>query len=301
MATGPAVAIDAIAHGKIAANAIDHFVRSGKAAGKEKEFISRKEAFGEIPDSDFADFARIEKEKMPELPAASRAKSFEEVELGFSPEQAGNETSRCLECGCSAYFDCDLRKHAVDFGVDITKFVGEVRKYKVDKAHPFIALDPNKCIACGRCVRTCSEILRVSALGFVYRGFKSVVRPSMEKKLLETNCISCGNCIAACPTGAIAEKLPFAKPGPWAGRKLDAICHFCSVGCALQYKVYAADAYAAVGTSRPAHNKGYLCHKGRFGYRYLLDDQRLLAPRVKGKAGLKEASWDAPSSTPPRP
>jgi formate dehydrogenase major subunit len=292
MATGPAVAIDAIAHGKIAANAIDHYIRSGKAAGKEKEFISRKEAFGELPDSDFADFARIKKEKMPELPAASRAKSFEEVELGFSPEQAGNETSRCLECGCSAYFDCDLRKHAVDFGVDITKFVGEVRKYKVDKAHPFIALDPNKCIACGRCVRTCSEILRVSALGFVYRGFKSVVRPSMEKKLLETNCISCGNCISACPTGAIAEKLPFVKPGPWAGKKLDAICHFCSVGCALQYKVYGADAYAAVGTSSAAHNKGYLCHKGRFGYRYLLDDQRLLAPRVKGKAGLQETSWD---------
>jgi formate dehydrogenase major subunit len=292
MATGPAVAIDAIAHGKIAANAIDHTIRTGKAEGKKKDFISRKEAFGAIPDSDFSDLATIAKEKMPELPAESRAKTFEEVELGFSPQQAENETSRCLECGCSAYFDCSLRKHAVDFGVDITKFIGEVKKYKVDKAHPFIALDPNKCIACGRCVRTCSEILRVSALGFVYRGFKSVVRPSMEKKLLETNCISCGNCIAACPTGAIAEKLPFAKPGPWAGRKLDAICHFCSVGCALQYNVYAADAYAAVGTSSAAHNKGYLCHKGRFGYRYLLDDQRLLTPRVKGKAGLQESSWD---------
>ena len=182
--------------------------------------------------------------------------------------------------------------HAVDFGVDITKFVGEVRKYKVDKAHPFITLDPNKCIACGRCVRTCSEILRVSALGFVYRGFKSVVRPSMEKKLLETNCISCGNCIAACPTGAIAEKLPFAKPGPWAGKKFTAICHFCSVGCELQYKVFGPDAYAAVGTADTAHNKGYLCHKGRFGYRYMLDEQRLRVPQVKGKAGLKDASWD---------
>ena len=292
MATGPAVAIDAIAHGKIAANAIDHYVRTGKAQGKPGEFISRKEAFGDIPDSDFSDFARLRKEKMPELPAAERAKTFEEVELGFSGEQANNETKRCLECGCSAYFDCDLRKHAVDFGVDIAKFVGEVRKYKVDKAHPFITLDPNKCIACGRCVRTCSEILRVSALGFVYRGFKSVMRPSMEKKLLETNCISCGNCIAACPTGAIAEKLPFAKPGPWAGKKYDAVCHFCSVGCLLQYKVFGPDAYAAVGTADSAHNKGYLCHKGRFGYRYMLDEQRLRVPQIKGKSGLQDASWE---------
>jgi len=292
MATGPAVAIDAIAHGKIAANAIDHYIRSGKAAGKEKEFISRKEVFGDIPDSDFSDFAAIAKEKMPELPAASRAKTFEEVELGFTPEQAENETSRCLECGCSAYFDCALRKHAVDFKVDLKKFIGEVRKYKVDKAHPFITLDPNKCIACGRCVRTCSEILRVSALGFVYRGFKSVVRPSMEKKLLETNCISCGNCIAACPTGAIAEHLPFAKPGPWAAGKQVSICHFCSIGCVLQYKVFNPDAYSVVAFDGDAHNQGYLCHKGRFGYRYMLDEQRLRAPLMKGKGGLKETTWE---------
>ena len=292
MATGPAVAIDAIAHGKIAANAIDHYISSGKAAGKKKEFISRKEAFGDIPDSDFSDYAAIGKEKMPELPAASRAKTFDEVELGFSPEQAKNESSRCLECGCSAYFDCDLRKHAVDFNVDLKKFIGEVRKYKVDKAHPFIILDPNKCIACGRCVRTCSEILRVSALGFVYRGFKSVVRPSMEKKLLETNCISCGNCIAACPTGAIAENLPFAKPGPWAGKKHVSICHFCSVGCVLQYKVFDQDTFSAEGFSGDSHNKGYLCQKGRFAYRYMLDEQRLLKPMLKTKNGLRDASWE---------
>ncbi len=292
MATGPAVAIDAIAHGKIAANAIDHHVRSGQAAGKEKEFISRKEIFGDIPDSDFSHFTKIAKEKMPELPARKRAKTFAEVELGFSGQQAKNETRRCLECGCSAYFECSLRKHAVDFNIDLTKFIGEVRKYSVDKAHPFITLDPNKCIACGRCVRTCSEILKVSALGFVYRGFKSVVRPSMEKKLLETNCISCGNCIAACPTGAIAEHLPFSKPGPWAGKTHASICHFCSVGCVMNYKVFDQDLFSAVGFSGDSHNKGYLCHKGRFAYRYMLDEQRLLKPMLKGKNGLQETSWE---------
>ena len=243
MATGPDVAIAAIAHGKIAANAIDHYIQSGSASAQKKGFISRKEIFGDIPDVEFANFAKIAKEKMPELNARERIKTFAEVELGFSAAQAKNETSRCLECGCSAYFECDLRKHAENFGIDLKKFVGEVRKYPVDKAHPFITLDPNKCIACGRCVRTCSEILQVSALGFVYRGFKSVVRPAMEKKLLQTNCISCGNCIAACPTGAIAENRPFVKPGPWAGKKHMSICHFCSVGCVLQYQVFNRDAY----------------------------------------------------------
>ena len=119
------------------------------------------------------------------------------------------------------YLDCELRKYANDFGVDIPLHRGGPRKYKVDPSHPFIILDPNKCIACGRCVRTCSDILKISALGFVHRGFNSIVKPSMEKKLLQTDCISCGNCIAACPTGAITEHLPFPKPGPWRGKRAD--------------------------------------------------------------------------------
>ena len=293
MATGPDVAIAAIAHGKIAANAIDQYIQSGTATAQNKGFISRKEIFGEIPDVEFADFPKIVKEKMPELNAGERIKTFTEVELGFSSIQTKNETGRCLECGCSAYFDCDLRKHADNFGIDLKKFVGEVRKYPVDKAHPFIILDPNKCIACGRCVRTCSEILHVAALGFVYRGFKSVVRPAMEKKLLQTNCISCGNCIAACPTGAIAENRPFAKPGPWAGKKHLSICHFCSVGCVLQYQIYSHDAYVVAGYNGDSHNHGYLCHKGRFGYRYMLDDQRVSTPMIRKKGVLQETSWDA--------
>jgi formate dehydrogenase major subunit len=292
MATGPDVAIAAIAHGKIAANAIDQYIQSGSASVKNKDFISRKEVFGDIPDVEFANFTKITKEKMPELKPRTRIKTFAEVELGFSASQAKNETSRCLECGCSAYFECDLRKHAENFGIDIKKFIGEVRKYPVDKAHPFITLDPNKCIACGRCVRTCSEILQVSALGFVYRGFKSVVRPAMEKKLLQTNCISCGNCIAACPTGAIAENRPFAKPGPWAGKKHLSICHFCSVGCVLQYQVFNRDAFVVAGFNGDSHNSSYLCHKGRFGYRYMLDKQRMLKPMKKKKGGMQEISWD---------
>jgi len=292
MATGPDVAIAAIAHGKIAANAIDQYLLSGSATAQNKGFISRKEIFGDIPDVEFANFAKISKEKMPELNAGERIKTFAEVELGFSAAQTKNETGRCLECGCSAYFECDLRKHAENFGVDLKKFIGEVRKYPVDKAHPFITLDPNKCIACGRCVRTCSEVLQVSALGFVYRGFKSVVRPAMEKKLLQTNCISCGNCIAACPTGAISENRPFVKPGPWAGKKHTSICHFCSIGCVLQYQEFNRDAFSVAGFNGESHNNGYLCHKGRFGYRYMLDEQKLLTPLLKKKNVLQETTWD---------
>ncbi len=290
--TGPAVAIDAIAHGKKAAEAIDTFIARGASDVPSRGFISRKESYGEIPDSEFLSMKKITKERMNELPPEQRITTFAEVELGFTDEQASNEASRCLECGCSALFDCALRKYATDFSVDISRFLGDVRMHKVDHAHPFISLDPNKCIACGRCVRTCSEILRIAALGFVYRGFKSVVKPSLEKKLLETTCISCGNCIAACPTGAITEKLPFTKPGPWLSQKFESVCSFCSMGCNLSYKVFYDHCFTVANVNGSSHNKGYLCTKGRFGYRYMLDSKRLLKPMIKKRGRHVEASWD---------
>ena len=290
--TGPAVAIDAIAHGKIAAEAIDGYIRTGKAEEGIKGFISRKESYGEIPESEFSLMKPIAKEKMAELPVAARIKTFEEVETGFTAAQVAQETSRCLECGCSAYFECDLRKYASDFNVDISRFMGGVRQHKVDQAHPFISLDPNKCINCGRCVRTCSEILKVSALGFISRGFKSVVKPSMEKRLLDTTCISCGNCVAACPTGAITEKLPYSKPGPWVSEEIGSICSFCSIGCNLSYKVFGDHTFTVKNVNGTSHNKGYLCAKGRWGYRYMLEGDRISAPAIKKKGGHVTATWD---------
>ncbi len=290
--TGPAVAIDAIAHGRAAALAIDEYIRTGRTTPAAKSFTSRKEAFGEIPESEFLHVRHIEKERMNELPVKERTGSQVEVEVGFTESQVIKEAGRCLECGCQAYFDCDLRKYATAFGVDISRFIGNTRQHRVDATHPFITLDPNKCINCGRCVRTCSQIVHVSALGFVYRGFKSVVKPSMEKPLLETTCISCGSCISACPTGAIMEKLPFRKPGPWAFEDRESVCSFCSVGCDLSYRVFHDGLFTVSGVDGTSHNKGYLCAKGRFGYRYMMDEKRLLKPMIRRRGEWHDATWD---------
>ena len=114
-----------------------------------------------------------------------------------------------------ALFDCDLRKYATEYGVDVKHFLGEARQHERDTSHPLIELDPNKCILCGRCVRICSDVVGVSAYGFINRGFSTVVAPALGGSLLDTDCVSCGLCIGTCPTGAIAQRLPLAKPGPW--------------------------------------------------------------------------------------
>jgi len=294
--TGPFTAISSIAQAKKAAESIDSYLRTGKPEKQKKHFLSFKHKFSEVSEHELEHIEKNARNKMPELPLKKRTNNFNEVELGYSDDQSASEAFRCLECGCSQFYDCKLRKYADDFNVDISDYIGEFRKYKIDNRHPFISLDSNKCINCGLCVRTCSEVLKVSALGFINRGFKTIIKPAMEKPLLETNCITCGNCIDACPTGAIAEKYTFKVLGTLKKNNYEAVCNFCSIGCKTNFKVINNELFfvSNSGENRMlnSHNKGYLCVKGRFGHRYLMEKNRITKPLVKQDNDFNEMEWD---------
>ncbi|MBU0763698.1 MAG: molybdopterin-dependent oxidoreductase, partial [Bacteroidetes bacterium] len=282
--TGPLTAISSIAQGKKAAKCIISYLKSDGKKSSNGKYLSFKHRFGEMSAAEFEQFPHKTRTKMPELAIAGRVSSFREVELGISEKQASEETMRCLECGCSEYYDCTLRKYADEYNADITNFIGDVNKYRIDMTHPFITLDPNKCINCGKCVRTCSEILKVAALGFVNRGFRAVVKPAMEKPLLQTNCVACGNCIDVCPTGAISEKFPFKAMGRLPKTNTITICNFCPVGCTINVKSINGDLHLVSNSTESSIegiNNGYLCVKGRFGHRFLLDEKKTDAPVIR--------------------
>ncbi len=83
--------------------------------------------------------------------------------------------------------------------IDINAYVGKS-----------IQIDNSKCILCTKCIRTCEQVLGLSAPGLVNRGFGAMIQPAMSNPLAETPCVSCGNREAACPTGAITIMLPFS-------------------------------------------------------------------------------------------
>lgn len=65
-------------------------------------------------------------------------------------------------------------------------------------------VDVKGCILCGQCVRTCREVVGVSAIGFEGRGItKRVSTPFNEAP---ADCIACGSCTYVCPVNVIPLK-----------------------------------------------------------------------------------------------
>lgn len=290
--TGPATIIEAIAQAQSASASCHQYLSGDAIKPEKKEFISRKENFRDLNGDDFASrYKQQMREEMPTLPAEKRL-NFQEVELGYKDAVvADNETARCLECGCSEYYTCDLKRYATDYDAEQQKFDGEFKEYEVDHSHPFVEIDSNKCILCARCVRICSDVVGANALGLVNRGFETYIAPSLGDSLTDTNCESCGLCISACPTGAITENTLY-KPAPVEWDTVSSLCNYCSVGCEVNFHHKSGFVLRTTGKEGLINKDGNICKYPKFGYTYMNDKSRITKPLLKVDGQFEEISFE---------
>jgi len=230
---GASIAIAAIGEAHKCVNSVEAYLKGEQLDTREK-YISKR-------DEDRIDFSQKEiKERInPQvLEPSERKNNFNEVSFGFTAEQAQQEANRCLECGCREYFKCKLLSVAQRYDIDPSRFAGDMpQKYTADE-NAFIERNTAKCILCGLCVRSCKEVMDISALGLLGRGFKTSVSPAFALPLDQTKCTNCGLCVKLCPTGALTEKSALNKQVPLKENVVPKKCTLCNKKCELLVSYY---------------------------------------------------------------
>jgi bidirectional [NiFe] hydrogenase diaphorase subunit len=102
---------------------------------------------------------------------------------------------------------CELQTLAHDHGVDHVTVPYQYPYLPVEASHPRFAVDHNRCVLCGRCVRVCDEVEGAHTWDMMDRGLRTHVITDLNQPWgASQSCTACGKCVHICPTGALFEK-----------------------------------------------------------------------------------------------
>ena len=159
-----------------------------------------------------------------------------------------------------------------------------------DASHPAIAVNLDACIQCTRCLRACREEQNNDVIGYAHRGAGSAIVFDLDDAMGESSCVGCGECVQACPTGAL---MPSHEVGMQElDRKVDSVCPYCGVGCLLSFNVKDDKIIYVNGRDGPS-NHGRLCVKGRYGFDYIHNADRLVKPLIRVEDAPKISDIDS--------
>ncbi len=191
-----------------------------------------------------------------------------------------------------------------------TSRFGKRHQPSPDRSHPAMAVNLDACIQCNLCVRACREVQVNDVIGMAGRGHGEKIVFDFDDPMGQSTCVACGECVQACPTGALMPATLVNDKNvrsEFPDREVNSVCPYCGVGCQLTYQIKNDKLISVTGRNGPA-NQNRLCVKGRFGFDYVSNPQRLTKPMIR-KEGVpkvpheridplnpwthfREATWD---------
>lgn len=187
---------------------------------------------------------------------------------------------------CEKAGACELQKCTYQLGLTARPAVELPEEPPLDRESPLIERDLRLCILCGRCVAACRELSQ-GILDYMRRGMLTLVTTPFGRPLDAAGCDFCGSCIAVCPVGCLVERNRKFRGREWELSPITTTCAFCSAGCQVVLDLGKGEPVRA----RPGAD-GFLCARGKFGWDFLADGERLKVPLIKDGNGFKEASWE---------
>ncbi|MEU4495342.1 NADH-quinone oxidoreductase subunit G [Streptomyces sp. NPDC023998] len=196
-----------------------------------------------------------------------------------------------LDCPvCDKGGECPLQNQAMSHGDVDTRFDGQKRTY--EKPVPIstqVLLDRERCVLCARCTRFSNQIAGDPMIELVERGALQQVGTG-EGDPFES--YFSGNTIQICPVGALTSAAYRFRARPFDLVSSHSVCEHCSGGCATRTDHRRGKVMRRLASNDPEVNEEWICDKGRFGFRYAQQPDRLTTPLVRNSEGVLEpASW----------
>jgi NADH-quinone oxidoreductase subunit G len=151
-----------------------------------------------------------------------------------------------------------------------------------------ITLFADRCIMCSRCVRFAREISGQAELQVIDRGNHSEIDIFPGEPL---NNKLAGNVVDICPVGALCSKDFLYTQRVWFLSSTPSVCPDCSTGCSINVDHNKGVVYRLHPRENPKAQGFFMCDDGRFDYRYINSEERILAP-------LKRANPSPPAPLP---
>jgi formate dehydrogenase major subunit len=205
------------------------------------------------------------------------------------------------------------------------------KPYQADFTNPFYRYDPDQCILCGRCVEACQNFQVNETLSIRWEDSHPRVLWDGGKTIGESSCVSCGHCVTVCPCNALMEKSMLGEAGymtaiphktlngmidlvkgiePELGygsilqvsemeanmrksriRRTKTVCTYCGVGCS--FDMWTKDRHILKVEPLEGPTNGIsTCVKGKFGWDFVNDKERLTKPLIREGNQFREASWE---------
>ncbi|MER5885739.1 NADH-quinone oxidoreductase subunit G [Streptomyces sp. NPDC001941] len=197
-----------------------------------------------------------------------------------------------LDCPvCDKGGECPLQNQAMSHGQAESRFEGKKRTY--EKPVPIstqVLLDRERCVLCARCTRFSNQVAGDPMIELIERGALQQVGTG-EGDPFES--YFSGNTIQICPVGALTSAAYRFRSRPFDLVSTPSVCEHCAGGCATRTDHRRGKVMRRLAANEPEVNEEWICDKGRFGFRYAQQRDRLDTPLVRSAetGELEPASW----------
>lgn len=227
--------------------------------------------------------------------------------------------------------NCTVHNTAKLLAVEHQEIPFQPKPYEVDSSNPFYRYDPSQCILCGRCVEACQNLQVNETLSINWEDPHPRVLWDGGSAIGMSSCVSCGHCVTVCPCNALMEKSMLGEAGfltalskplldgmidvvkdiePETGfgavlaiseaeaamresriRRTKTVCTYCGVGCSFEMWTKDRRILKVEPAEGPANGVS-TCVKGKFGWDFVNDPERLTKPLIRENGKFREAAWD---------